>query len=226
LAVVEAVLGAVVPQGVGKMLSILTDEESRRLTEQIARVERSTAGELVTAICSRSSSYTAQRLGWSAALSWVLVVVIDVLLPTLGITIVFGLQLLLAIALYFVLGIAPLLRLITSAAVREQAVSDAVRLLFLRRGITETRERSGVLIFLSELERRVEILADRGISEHVGKQGWEALVTELTASIRDQKGVQGLTTAVERIGAKLATHFPPRADDTNELDNAVLTDGT
>jgi putative membrane protein len=83
--------------------------------------------------------------------------------------------------------------------------------------VTETRERSGVLLFLSEAERRVELLADRGIHERVGTEDWQALVNAVVESIRTGHAGDGIASAVDAIGARLAQHFPPSPDDINEL---------
>jgi putative membrane protein len=117
-----------------------------------------------------------------------------------------------------------LLRWITPRAVQRRAVSDRVKQLFLELGVIETRDRSGVLVFLSELERRVEILGDRGIHEHVGNEAWQAMVDELVGAIRGGRAADGLATIIGRIGRELAAKFPPRADDTNELPDQVVTD--
>jgi putative membrane protein len=108
--------------------------------------------------------------------------------------------------------------------VQRRAVSDRVKQLFLELGIIETRDRSGVLVYLSELERRVEILADRGIHEHVGNQAWQAMVDELVGAIKGGRAAEGLATIIGRIGQELAAKFPPRPDDTNELPDEVVTD--
>jgi putative membrane protein len=207
------------------MSSIVSEQDRQRLSQRIAEVEKHTAGELVTAVYSRSSSYAAHRLVWATALCWLLTAGLDLVCFSVPTFALLGSQLLLVVGLYFLFGWSPLLRAITPEAVRAKAVSDRVRLLFLHQGITETRDRSGVLIYLSELERRVEILADRGIFEHVGKAAWESLVREITASIRDQKAAEGLLVAIDRIGGELAKRFPRRDDDTNELDNVVVTEG-
>jgi putative membrane protein len=92
--------------------------------------------------------------------------------------------------------------------------------LFIEEGVTETRERSGVLLYLSEAEHRVELLADRGIHERVGAETWQRLVDEVVIGIRAGHAMDGIVKAVDAIGASLAQHFPPSSDDVNELSNA------
>jgi len=135
-----------------------------------------------------------------------------------------GAQALLAILLYWLLGFPALLRRITPRAAQRQAVSDRVKQLFIERGVIETRDRSGVLILLSALERRVEILGDRGIHEHLGNNVWQTMVNQLTTAIDVGKAAEGLANIIERLGRELSSKFPARPDDTDELPNRIVTD--
>jgi putative membrane protein len=207
------------------MRSILTDEERKRLLTLVAEAERGTAGELVTVVARQSAAYGGYRLGWATTLALLVAVVVHLVAPSVPADWLLGAQGPVALCLWWLFGRPILLRWITPRAVRRRAVSDRVKQLFLELGVTETRDRSGVLVYLSELERRVEILADRGIHEHVGDQAWQAMVDELVGAIQGGRAAEGLATIVERIGRELAAKFPPRADDTNELPDEVVTDG-
>ena len=163
--------------------------------------------------------------------------------PPVGSSVSFTATLLVAVALYrfapmihdlwVLCGQAPLmlvfwwlsgrratLRAIVPRQVQAEAVRARSRQVFVDHGVTETRERSGVLLFLSEAERRVELIADRGIHERVGAELWQALVDDVVAAIRGGQARVGLTRAVDAIGARLAQHFPPSPEDTNELPDA------
>jgi putative membrane protein len=206
------------------MKPILTDNERKNVEALIAKIEEDTASELVTVIYTKSSNYTAFRMGWATALSLFSVVLLDLQFPLLPVMELFAMQGLLAVLYYWILGYSPLLKWIVPRWAKAQAVHDKVRLLFLELGVTETRDRSGVIIFLSELERRVEILGDRGIYEYLGESAWKTLVSELTSAIRGGTAFDGLRNILEKLGEQLIAKFPARADDINELPNAVVTD--
>jgi putative membrane protein len=211
--------------GIGdEMNSILTDEERKRLQALVAEVERGTAGELVTVVARQSAAYGAFRLGWAAMLALLLAVVVHLAVPSIPANWLLGAEGPVGLCLWWLLGWPVLLRRITPRAVQRRAVSDRVKELFLELGVTETRDRSGVLVYLSELERRVEILADRGIHEHVGTEAWQAMVSELVGAIQSGRAAEGLATIIRRIGQELAAKFPPRPDDSNELPDQVVTD--
>ena len=206
------------------MSEILSQSERDSLAKLVADVERTTAGELVTVVVHRSAAYAAFRIGWAAGLALVLANVVHLVWPDLPVMELLGGQAFVAISLAVGLGWSPLLRLILPRWVKQQAVDQHAKRLFLELGVTETRDRSGVLIFLSEFERRVVILGDRGIHEHLGMAAWEAHVAELIQSIRAGKAAAGLRTILSSLGEQLAAKFPPRPDDIDELPNAVVTD--
>jgi putative membrane protein len=100
-------------------------------------------------------------------------------------------------------------------------VHESAQAAFLRHGLTETRDRTGVLIYISLYEHRVEILADKGIHSKVGEGFWRDEVAKITRGIREKKGGAVTAQVIREIGGKLAEHFPQLADDKNELTNQV-----
>jgi len=72
-----------------------------------------------------------------------------------------------------------------------------------------TEARTGVLIFASLAERRVEIIADEDIHAKVGDAVWNTAVTEALAHIKTGDVAGGLVLAVGVCGEALAAHFPP-----------------
>ena len=75
---------------------------------------------------------------------------------------------------------------------------------------------------LSELERQVVILGDSGIHEKVGSDGWEGYVSRIVAGLKGGEAASAIIGVLEDLGSTLATHFPPRPDDTDELSNEVV----
>ena len=70
-----------------------------------------------------------------------------------------------------------------------------------------------MLIMMSLLEHRVQILVDRAIDEKVPKETWQTVVQELIQETKDGHPAEGLVRAIERCGGLLAEYFPPRGDD-------------
>ncbi len=89
--------------------------------------------------------------------------------------------------------------------------------------VWDTEENSGVLIYVQLVDRRVEILADRGITARVAQREWDEICREMEKAFRRGDFEAGAIAAIRRIGGLLATHFPSRPDNPNELpDRPVL----
>ncbi len=94
--------------------------------------------------------------------------------------------------------------------------------LFSTLRIWDTEENSGILIYVQLVERRVEILADRGIAARVPQAEWDAICRGMERSFADGQWRQGAVQAVTRAGELLASHFPARDDNPNELPDQPL----
>ena len=87
----------------------------------------------------------------------------------------------------------------------------------------ESRERTGVMIYVSLGERMAELIADEGIAEHVDAHVWDRAMSALTEGLKRADPAAGFTAAIGLCGEVLADHFPPRdGDNPNELPDAVV----
>jgi putative membrane protein len=93
---------------------------------------------------------------------------------------------------------------------------------FLSQNLHTTAGRTGVLIFVSEAEQRVEIIADSGIDGRVPEGTWQTIVDEFTREIGAGRPVDGFVQAIRKIGKHLAEHFPPGSIDRNELPDHLI----
>lgn len=202
-------------------MAIFNETEKQLISEAIARVELKTAGEIVVATIPRSHSYVERRALASALLTVGCAIEIFWQFPQISPWWIFLGQLPFGALVFFLFGWGPILRWMTSDKQLAQEVDARAKQAFVDLGVVETRDRSGVLIFLSELEHRVEILADRGIHERVDAEEWQRDVEQVIQSLRGGAPGAGVVAVIERIGLLLAEKFPVRADDTNELDNRV-----
>ncbi|HXX48791.1 MAG TPA: TPM domain-containing protein, partial [Myxococcota bacterium] len=120
-------------------------------------------------------------------------------------------------ALVWLLHWRPLLRALLPAGLRRERVRRAAALAFHHGGLHATRERTGILLFVSLLERQVVVLADEGIHSRVADGTWDDVVARVLEGIRSGRADDGLVEAIRLCGEHLAAHFPRRADDVNEL---------
>jgi uncharacterized membrane protein len=92
---------------------------------------------------------------------------------------------------------------------------------FRRLGMTATRQRNGVLLFIVPWRRRVVLIADQGITAKVKPELWGEIVAALTRDFRGERFTDGLVDAIASLGAALSSVFPPTAGDRNELPDTV-----
>jgi uncharacterized membrane protein len=97
------------------------------------------------------------------------------------------------------------------------SVQRAAERAFVRLGVSRTRERNGVLIFMVPSRRQFVILGDQGIHRRVGQEFWEQVVHAASQRFKAGDFTGGLVDGIGEIGRRLAEHFPRSADDVNEL---------
>lgn len=207
----------------------LNDQDRERIKVSVEKAEKHTSGEIVPMIVSRSYHYPMSDVigGFAFAVplslivtyflgGWLWVGHYDMLLFLGILTVLF---------IFFhqiVKRVGRLKRLFISDREIDEEVKEAAVASFFREGLYRTRDKTGILIFISIFERRVWILADRGINEKVKQEQWDEIVDKIVEGIKnnDQAGV--ICEAVDKIGRILEEHFPIKADDSNELKNLVI----
>jgi uncharacterized membrane protein len=106
---------------------------------------------------------------------------------------------------------------------RGMSARDRAIEVFSQLRVWDTAENTGVLIYVQWLDRRVEIVADRGISAQVPQAEWERICRQMEVAFREKRFGEGSAAAVVAVGNLLAARFPARADNPNELpDRPVL----
>ncbi|HZY15712.1 MAG TPA: TPM domain-containing protein, partial [Ramlibacter sp.] len=113
----------------------------------------------------------------------------------------------------------PLSYLWRDGSPRERAIA-----MFGKLRVWDTEQNNGVLIYLLLADHAIEIVADRGLSRHVGPQQWQALVQQMREAFRAGRYEEGLTRAIDEVTALLVQHFPLAGDapNPNELPDAPL----
>lgn len=94
--------------------------------------------------------------------------------------------------------------------------------IFSQLHIWDTEQNNGVLIYFLLADHDFEILADRGIHQHVGKAGWEAISQQMEAMLKKGEFEQGVMFGIGQIGAALTKHFPAHGENPNELPNKPI----
>jgi uncharacterized membrane protein len=99
----------------------------------------------------------------------------------------------------------------------DDAVLGRAREVFARLGMTATRERNAVLIYLALDDHRLAIVGDEGVHARVGPVYWERVRDAMVERLRQGRPREALVEAVADVGRVLREHFPRRPGDVDEL---------
>ena len=222
---------------------MFSTEDRARVAHAITAAEAQTSGEIVCIVNERVHHYSATGLTIAALLAFVLplgavVAGIDpsALLPgqdwSGGDPVVDMRRAIEAFAAIEVLVFALLAALLvwtpagawlTPYRFKRDRVHAEALAQFRARGIGDTRERTGVLIYVSTADRIAEVVADEGIYARVDRRHWRATVSALLAGIKSGAPAQGFVDAIALAGTVLAEHFPQTpGDNPNELPDRLI----
>jgi putative membrane protein len=206
-----------------KAEAFFTEPEKERIRQAVIAAESKTAGEIVPMIVTSSARYSeVEMLGliiglfagmvieWFWSDPWGS--------PYFQLWPVFG------ALIGFLVSRIPAVKLFLAS---NRRIAEAVHTLglasFTEQGLHYTKDHTGILILISLLEHRVEVLADRGINQKVSAGTWDEIVRIVTAGFKSGQACDAFCKAIERCGDILATHFPRQANDQDELPNRLIT---
>jgi len=206
-----------------KAEKFFTEAEQERIHQAVIGAESKNSGEIVPMIVTSSARYTEiELLGLIAGL---LAGMIAERIwsdpwgsPLLNLWPVAG-----ALLGFLLCRIPAIKRLLVSKSRVTEAMHATCLAAFTQHGLHYTKDHTGILILISLLEHRVQVLADRGINQKVAPGTWNEIVGMITAGIKSGHASDAFCKAIERCGEILATHFPRQPDDKDELPNRLVT---
>lgn len=101
--------------------------------------------------------------------------------------------------------------------------SNEAKSVFEKLKMTRTKERNGILFYLSLQDRQFVILGDEGIHQKVNDGFWQEIRDKVVQNFKDEKFIEGLILGIQECGEKLALYFPRKKEDKNELFNEITT---
>jgi putative membrane protein len=206
-----------------RAVGVLSDTDVAAVHAALAAAERRTVGEILPVVLERSDRHPAAC--WLAALVTALVFSAALLpwIPGQHPALLIAAQLALGALGY---GLARALpdfqRTFVSEARAEEMAEEQALQEFHRHDLALTRARTGVLIFVTLLERRVIVLADEGIDTRVDAEQWKRTDEAVLAGIARGSLRDGLVAGIASAGEVLAAHFPVEADDRDEIPDRVI----
>ena len=228
---------------------MLSDADRSRVEAAVARGELRTRGEIYTVVTRESSDYREVPVAWAA----IAALAVPALLLAGGVQVsapdfltgqwsaaqigavaeqsvrsaltgALLMQGVLFVAITLLVGlIPPLRRLLTPKGLKRERVRRRAQEQFLAKNLAATRERTGVLIYVSAKERMAELIADEGVASKVDPKVWDEAMAALISGIKRKRPAEGFEAAIGLCADILAEHFPANAtDNPNELPDSVV----
>lgn len=216
------------------MKTMIEDLDVDRIRDAVSRAEERTSGEIVPVIVPRSDDY--EIAVWRGAGATLLVAFVAVLLvlrfydgwglgwlfaPWGVVLTALGAGTVGALLSAFVY---PVQRFLAGSDRLDETVHRRAMQAFLEEEVFDTRDRTGILLFVSLREHRIEVLGDAGINQEVAPDDWAEVVARIRRGIQNDNLTDGLVEGIEMCGQLLERKgVEIRPDDENELSDTVRT---
>jgi putative membrane protein len=212
-----------------KAAHFFTQEENKRITAAIKAVESRSDGEVAVMVVDQSSPYLeADVLG-----GWILggllaLIFTEVLVGYFGhdsLWYYIPLSFIFFFPFRWLTAKVPAIKNVFLTIKRkEEMVRQRALRAFYEKGLYRTRHHTGVLFFLSLLERKVWVLADKGIHKKIDQETLNRFAQIVSQGIGQGQACPALCRAIEEIGRLLVEHFPATSGHTDQLPDQVLTE--
>ena len=185
----------------------ISEQDRARIAAAIHAAEQKTAGDIVCVLMRSSSSYSYAPLLWASFIAllspWALIAATQI-----SVVRILALQVVIFVVAGLLLMWTPLRMALVPRAVKRTRAHRAGMEQFFARGITQTKNRMGVMIFVSLAEHYAHVVADDGIAARVDHAVWRETVDALTSQIAQGRIADGFVAAIGRCGAVMAEIAP------------------
>ena len=202
-------------------MALLTPEQQRQVEEAVTRAEQRTDAEIVTVLAPRADDYSYIPLLWASLIALVVPALAHFLIGGLQIYGLLMLQWASFVFLSLIFRLPAITTRLSPPRVRHWRASNLARRQFLEQKLHHTAGRTGVLIFVSEAERYVEILVDEGISRHLDDSDWGTIVNDFVRRVALGHTAEGFITCIDACAELLAQHIP-KTQPRNQLPNRLV----
>jgi putative membrane protein len=205
----------------------ISQADRDKVSHAITAAEEKTSGEIIVIAARQSDDYVHVPLHLAAGVA----LAVPFLLPlvaewfpwsTLPLGWVFAIQLVAFILVALICSLDGLRYAITPRSLMRKYAGRNAAFQFLAINTHGTAGRTGILLFVSLLERHVEVIGDTEIAKRVTQEEWQAIIDEMLPFLRENQVADALEVGISRCGALLARHFPPGVINDNELPNHFI----
>jgi len=205
--------------------TFFTGEERAKITETTRDVESRTIGEVVVMVVDSSDLYKETEVIGGVFIGSLMSLILTVSFLHSSLWSYILLSFVFFFPSMFIFKKIPVLKTAFIGPKRkEHAVMQGAIRAFYEKGLYKTKQQTGVLFFMSLLERKVWVLADKGIYEKIQQETLNRYSKMVSQGIKDGRACDALCDAIKESGELLAKHFPITPDDTDELSDEVMTE--
>jgi putative membrane protein len=214
---------------VRSVFTLFSPADRDRIKAAVEAAEGKTSGEIVPYVVDHSDNY--EDAEWRSAflfafMTFCIVVAVrsftSVWLPLNVVEIGLATLAAGALAMLLVKYVRPVKTFFAGRHLIDHRVAQRAAEAFISEEVFNTRDRTGILIFVSLLEHRVLVIGDAGINASVKKADWHDVVQRVVKGINDGKITEGLVDAILQCGSLLEQHgLKRRADDSDELSDSL-----
>lgn len=208
-----------------KAEKFFNNEERERITKTIREVESRTIGEVAVMVVDSSDHYIEAEILGGIFLGSLVSLLLTFLYLHSSVWAYISLSFILFFPSRYLFSKVTVLKTAFMGIKRkETAVMQRAVRAFYEKGLYKTKKNTGVLFFLSLLERKVWVLADKGIYEHIKQETLNRFAQTVSMGIKEYRACDALCEAMREAGELLASHFPITPDDVDELSDEVMTE--
>ena len=202
-------------------MALLTPQQQQQVAEAVTRAEQRTDAEIVTVLAPRADDYSYIPLLWASLIALVVPALVHFLIGGLQIYGLLMLQWACFVFLSLIFRLPAITTRLIPPRIRHWRASNLARRQFLEQKLHHTQDRTGVLIFVSEAERYVEILVDEGISRHLDNSDWGTIVSDFTRRVALGHTAEGFIACIDACAELLERHVP-KTHPRNQLPNRLV----
>lgn len=208
-----------------KAEKFFTKEELEKIKNTTHEVEAHTLGEVAVMVVDSSSQYLEAEIIGGIVFGSLLSLIATVLFFNSSLWLYIPLSFILFFPCSYIFSKLPAVKAAFIGVRRKNnAVKERALRAFYEKGLYRTKQNTGVLFFISRLERKVWVLADKGINEKITQETLNNFAITVSQGIKTGRSCDVLCEAMREAGKLLAKHFPVTAGDTDELSDEVLTE--
>lgn len=204
----------------------LTQEDIQKIESTIAEVEEKTSGEIVPVIVRRSSN-----IGHVAPMLTLFLMVcllfirphfLDILWVQPWVYVWPVILIFVFVVSSFVARFKWVQKIFVPDLDEKKAVHQRAELEFYRNKVFRTASGTGILIFVSVMERKAVVLADKGISSKIPNEHWNEVLEQFNSHLKSGSWGKAFVEAITVCGKDLEDHFPLESQANNELKNYLV----